>query len=393
MQLNGKKTWIKLAPLPGLGWHLGVALQDDVIYAAVNDLRRDAIIYSLIALLISVVALGTIITRLMQPLKALNDAMRDVATGEGDLTRRLSTHSDAEFASLANHFNTFAEKLQSLIQQVKVIGNNIMAGTEQVEAGASMSATAMEQQNEEVEHLATAMTEMASTASEVAANAQSAAEAVQVADSAVSRGVEAVGFTVESIQQLSQHMDSAVEKVQELEQDTASIETILGVINEIAGQTNLLALNAAIEAARAGESGRGFAVVADEVRSLAARTQDSTLEIRDKIEKLQGGVAAVVSVMDQSKQTTSISLEKAETANQTNAEVRENIRKITDMNLQIASAAEEQSLVAEEMNRNTSNISSLSQQVKDSASQAAGAMTTQVEQVREHERLLNQFIV
>jgi len=393
MQLDGKKNWIKLAPLPGLNWHLGVALQDDVIYAAVNDLRRDAIIYSLIALLISIVALGTIITRLMQPLKALNDAMRDVATGEGDLTRRLNTQSDAEFASLANHFNTFAEKLQSLIQQVKVIGDNIMAGTEQVEAGASMSATAMEQQNEEVEHLATAMTEMASTASEVAANAQSAAEAVQVADSAVSRGVEAVGHTVESIEQLSQHMDSAVEKVQELEQDTASIETILGVINEIAGQTNLLALNAAIEAARAGESGRGFAVVADEVRSLAARTQDSTLEIRDKIEKLQGGVAAVVSVMDQSKQTTSISLEKAETANQTNAEVRENIRKITDMNLQIASAAEEQSLVAEEMNRNTSNISSLSQQVKDSASQAADAMTTQVEQVREHERLLNQFIV
>ena len=393
MQLNGKKTWIKFAPLQGLNWHLGVALQDDVVYAAVNDLRRDAIVYSLIALLISIVALGTIITRLMQPLKALNDAMRDVATGEGDLTRRLNTHSDAEFASLANHFNTFAEKLQSLIQQVKVIGDNIMAGTEQVEAGASMSATAMEQQNEEVEHLATAMTEMASTASEVAANAQSAAEAVQVADSAVSRGVEAVGHTVESIEQLSHQMDSAVEKVQELEQDTASIETILGVINEIAGQTNLLALNAAIEAARAGESGRGFAVVADEVRSLAARTQDSTLEIRDKIEKLQGGVAAVVSVMDQSKQTTNISMEKAETANQTNAEVRENIRKITDMNLQIASAAEEQSLVAEEMNRNTSNISSLSQQVKDSASQAADAMTTQVEQVREHERLLNQFIV
>ena len=393
MDLNGEKTWIKFAPLEGLNWHLGVALQDDVMYAATNELRRDAIIYSLLALLISVVALGTILSHLMKPLTILNDAMRDVATGEGDLTRRLNTHSDAEFASLAHHFNTFAEKLQSLIQQVKVIGDNVMAGTEQVAAGASMSASAMEQQNEEVEHLATAMTEMASTASEVAANAQSAAEAVQVADSAVSRGVEAVGYTVESIEQLSQHMDSAVEKVQELEQDTASIETILGVINEIAGQTNLLALNAAIEAARAGESGRGFAVVADEVRSLAARTQDSTLEIRDKIEKLQGGVAAVVSVMNQSKQTTSTSLAKAETANQTNAEVRQNIRKITDMNLQIASAAEEQSLVAEEMNRNTSNISSLSQQVKDSAALAADAMTSQVHQVREHERLLNQFIV
>lgn len=213
------------------------------------------------------------------------------------------------------------------------------------------------------------------------------------ADSAVSRGVEAVGNTVESISQLSEHIDLAVVKVQELEGDTASIESILGVINEIAGQTNLLALNAAIEAARAGESGRGFAVVADEVRSLAARTQDSTSEIRDKIEKLQEGVSAVVSVMADSKKTTETTVERAETANQTNAEVRENIRKITDMNLQIASAAEEQSLVAEEMNRNTSNISSLSQQVKESAAQAADAMTNQVGQVREHERLLNQFIV
>lgn len=237
------------------------------------------------------------------------------------------------------------------------------------------------------------MTEMASTASEVAANAQSAAEAVQDADNAVGEGVEAVGHTVDAIAQLSEQIEQAVEVVQELEHDTTSIESILGVINEIAGQTNLLALNAAIEAARAGESGRGFAVVADEVRSLAARTQESTSEIRAKIEKLQGGVAAVVSVMDQSKQTTGSTVERAEMANQTNAKIRENIRRITDMNLQIASAAEEQSLVAEEMNRNTSNISNLSQQVKESAGNAAALMDSQVHEVQKHERLLNQFVV
>ena len=172
-----------------------------------------------------------------------------------------------------------------------------------------------------------------------------------------------------------------------------NIGAILEVIKGVSEQTNLLALNAAIEAARAGESGRGFAVVADEVRSLAARTQDSTSEIRDKIEKLQGGVAAVVSVMDQSKNTTNDTVKRVEVANQTNNEVRESIRKITDMNLQIASAAEEQSLVAEEMNRNTSNISSLSQLVKESAATAASSMERQVVEVREHDRLLNQFVV
>ncbi|WP_420589468.1 methyl-accepting chemotaxis protein [Bacterioplanoides sp.] len=393
IELNGKKTWVQFNSLDGLGWHLGVALNDDIVHASIYSLRNDAIIYSLIAIALAIVVLGGIINKLMQPLRELNDAMRDVATGEGDLTRRLKTNSDVEFASLAKNFNIFAEKLQDMIRRVKEIGDNINDSTARVAAGAASSASAMTQQSEEVEHLATAMTEMASTASEVASNAQSAAEAVQTADDAVGRGVEAVSHTVDSIANLSEQIEQAVDKVQELEQDTASIESILGVINEIAGQTNLLALNAAIEAARAGESGRGFAVVADEVRSLAARTQDSTSEIRDKIEKLQGGVAAVVSVMDQSKNTTNDTVERVEMANQTNAEVRESIRKITDMNLQIASAAEEQSLVAEEMNRNTSNISSLSQQVKESAANAASSMEHQVGEVREHERLLNQFVV
>lgn len=181
--------------------------------------------------------------------------------------------------------------------------------------------------------------------------------------------------------------------MRQLENDTASIESILGVINEIAGQTNLLALNAAIEAARAGESGRGFAVVADEVRSLAARTQESTSEIRDNIERLQQGVADVVSVMDSSKNTAESTVEKAHLASQTNEQVRSSIRQITDMNLQIASAAEEQSQVAEEMNKNTSAIRDLSQQVTDNANRTDAAMKSQLQLVANQEALLNQFIV
>jgi methyl-accepting chemotaxis protein len=391
--IDGANNLLIFSPLEDLGWFLGVALNEDIIFAPVHNLRSDSIMYSLLALVIAVLALGAIIKQLMMPLKILNDAMRDVATGEGDLTRRLNTNTDAEFSSLAKSFNSFAEKLQIMIKEVKVIGTSMMLSTEQTAQGASIATTAMEQQNEEVEQLATAMNEMASTASEVANNAQGAASAVQKADDAVVQGVNAINETTQIITQLSGQIDEAVVAVQELESDTASIESILGVITGIAEQTNLLALNAAIEAARAGEMGRGFAVVADEVRNLAARTQESTSEIREKIEKLQTGVTAVVNVMDNSKQTTILTVEKSQQANATNELISESIRQITDMNLQIASAAEEQSQVAEEMNRNTSNIRDLSQQVMDNASQTNKTMINQVKQVGDQESILGQFIV
>lgn len=393
--INGAKNLIILSKLEGVGvdWYIGVALNEDIIFAPVSKLRTDAIMYSLFALIIAVLALGAIIKRLMQPLSVLNDAMRNVATGEGDLTRRLNTHTDEEFSSLAKSFNRFSEKLQIMITDVKVIGTSMMLSTEQTAQGASIATSAMEQQNEEVEQLATAMNEMASTALEVANNAQTAASAVRQADEAVIHGVDAINETTQVITQLSGQIDQAVIAVQELESDTASIESILGVITSIAEQTNLLALNAAIEAARAGEMGRGFAVVADEVRNLAARTQESTSEIREKIEKLQTGVIAVVNVMGNSKDTTMVTVEKSQQANATNELISESIRKITDMNLQIASAAEEQSQVAEEMNRNTSNIRDLSQQVMENASLTNDTMKAQVKQVGDQDKLLSQFIV
>ncbi|MDF5451802.1 methyl-accepting chemotaxis protein, partial [Vibrio parahaemolyticus] len=237
----------------------------------------------------SIIALTLLIRTLMRPLDTLNNAIKDVASGKGDLTQRLETDTDQEFSELATNFNTFMENLQQQIIESKRISDQILNGTQITAEGAKDSAGAIHTQLQELEQLATAMHEMSVTATEVANNAQGAASAAKEADQATVEGSSIVGESTQTINMLSDSIDLAVEEVQVLESATANIETILKVINDIADQTNLLALNAAIEAARAGESGRGFAVVADEVRTLAQRTQESTTEIRTMIEQLQSG--------------------------------------------------------------------------------------------------------
>ena len=179
----------------------------------------------------------------------------------------------------------------------------------------------------------------------------------------------------------------------ELENSTNSIASVLQVINDIADQTNLLALNAAIEAARAGDQGRGFAVVADEVRTLAQRTQQSTTEISTMIDQLQSGTVGVAEAMNLSKETVAETVEKAELANTALLRISDAINRITDMNMQIAAAAEEQSLVAEDINSNTIKIKDLSTQVVDSTNETNISMQEQSDNVGEQSKVLNTFIV
>ncbi|NAX07543.1 methyl-accepting chemotaxis protein, partial [Vibrio sp. V40_P2S30T141] len=343
--------------------------------------------------IVSIIGLTLLINVLMRPLSVLNQAIKDVASGQGDLTKRLDTNTDQEFAELAHGFNTFTETLQTQIKQSKAIGEEIMRGAELTIMSVEGSSSAMRSQLQELEQLATAMHEMSVTATEVANNAQGAASAAKEADEATIEGSQVVSVTTQSIDKLSAHIEMAVKEVQGLESATANIETILKVINDIADQTNLLALNAAIEAARAGESGRGFAVVADEVRTLAQRTQQSTTEIRGMIEQLQIGSRSVSKAMKESKDTAIDVVAKAQLADGALQRIRHAIQQISDMNLQIASAAEQQSLVAEEINSNTVKIKDLSTQVSDSAEEANIAMQVQAENVREQDAILGKFIV
>ncbi|KHT63283.1 chemotaxis protein [Photobacterium gaetbulicola] len=392
-ELDGKTVTLSFTQITGQDWYIGAVLDESVAFTAVNQLRTDAIIYSLIALFAGIIALLLLIKILMRPLADLNIAIQDVASGQGDLTRRLDTNTDQEFAVLAEGFNAFTEKLQNLILQSQALSSDILLGTEQTAAGAQQSASAMSNQLKELDQLATAMHEMAATSVEVANNAQGAATAAQQADDAVKDGGRIVSHTASAISDLSAQIDQAVEVVKQLEASTGNIESILKVINEIADQTNLLALNAAIEAARAGESGRGFAVVADEVRTLAQRTQESTTEIRQMIEQLQSGASSAANVMGMGKETAASTVEKSQQADEALVRISGAIQQINDMNLQIASAAEEQSLVAEEINTNTLNIKELSVQVSDAAASADQALEEQINKVREQDAIMNKFVV
>ncbi|KOF51461.1 chemotaxis protein [Vibrio parahaemolyticus] len=393
IEVDNNPYMVSLTHIPSENWYVGAIIDETAAYSVVGELRNSAIIYSVIAVLASVIALTLLIRTLMRPLDTLNTAIKDVASGKGDLTQRLETDTDQEFSELAKNFNTFMENLQQQIIESKSISDQILTGTQITAEGARDSAGAIQTQLQELEQLATAMHEMSVTATEVANNAQGAASAAKEADQATIEGSSVVSESTQTINMLSDSIDLAVEEVQVLESATANIETILKVINDIADQTNLLALNAAIEAARAGESGRGFAVVADEVRTLAQRTQESTTEIRSMIEQLQSGASSVASAMHQSKGSAVEAVEKADLANDALQRIRDAIQRISDMNLQIASAAEEQSLVAEEINNNTVNIKDLSTQVADSANRTNEAMQSQHDNVRKQDEILNRFTV
>ena len=249
------------------------------------------------------------------------------------------------------------------------------------------------QQQSETSQVVTAMNEMTATVQEVARHATEAASAANKADHASVEGKKVVLSTMNAIEALSSEVHSAANVISQLEKDSENIGTVLDVIKGIAEQTNLLALNAAIEAARAGEQGRGFAVVADEVRTLASRTQQSTQEIQAMIENLQVGAQTAVKVMDESRAKAESSVSQAAKAGGSLEDITHSVSLINDMNTQIATAAEEQSAVAEEINRNIVNISEIVDRTADGANQTSIASEELASLAAQLQQLVNQFKV
>ena len=354
-------------------------ITDQLAAGRATSLKITAMVISL--LLVVLMALWLIYRNVIQQrLDHLNDAMDEIAHGDGDLTAHLDESGNDEITQLSRAFNRFTGHIRDMVKQMAATSSSLNDTSEAMSRIATDNSHRLERQAQETNQAATAINEMAATVADVAKNAAEAAQAAQTASRVAADGHTVVDTTRSDITALSANVDNAMSAIRNLQEQSENINGMVGVIQGIAEQTNLLALNAAIEAARAGEQGRGFAVVADEVRNLAGRTQEATVEIQQVINTLQQGTDNAVTLMQQSCEQAEQTVEQAEAANQALNGIAEAVSRITDMNDQIASASEQQSAVAMEVEQNIVAINGMS----DEASQAS-------EQTAENSQHLNEL--
>ncbi|MCP1463123.1 methyl-accepting chemotaxis protein [Pseudomonas sp. S3E17] len=334
------------------------------IHQRVRSLVYGITVIALIALGITGVLAGLMVKSSLRPLSRIREHLDEIAAGEGDLTRRLPISRD-EFGQVAVSFNAFADKIHGLVGQIVGMARELNTSVTQVAEQSKCIDQVMEQQRQETDQVAAAINQMSSAAQEVANSAQSASEAAGETDVQAQHARQVVNESITRLGSLTEDLSAGGASLKSLQGDVAGIVTVLDVIRSIAEQTNLLALNAAIEAARAGDAGRGFAVVADEVRALASRTQLSTQEIQAMIERLDQATTKVVTAMNHSGAAGHGASLHAEQAGQSLGKAVELIVTINTMNAHIASAAQEQTSVAEAINRSVHQIARAIENVAD----------------------------
>ena len=343
-------------------WIIGTGIYiDDVektMWTAIQGLVIEIIIITFLIIILSLFIGKSIIS----PINYTTAALADLAKGEGDLTQRLPVNGQDEISKLAQSFNEFIVKIQDVVQNTQISAKAIKHSSINLSSLAQKSLESNKQQNSETAQIATASNEMLSTIHEIANSATTAANLAEGASSEAQTSKSIFNKSVDSVQELSGEITGASSVITELNNECASIDSVLSVIEAIAEQTNLLALNAAIEAARAGEQGRGFAVVADEVRTLAGRTQVATLEINEIIAQLQSKATEAVTAMSKSADIAENAVTQANAASNSLDSISDAIVSISDANLHISTAANEQSTVTGEIDERVTAIAQLSEE-------------------------------
>jgi len=352
-----------------------------------------AAIYMVLGVAAIVIMMQFLLRYLMKPMQRLNDAIKDIAQGEGDLTRRLTVETDDEFGELSHYFNAFIEKIHISIEHVKTTTIELERSVESLVAQTQSTLTMYADQTKRTDSVATAINQLSSSAQEISASASNASTLATNASTESEQSQASLMDNLASINELADNMAKAQHTINSLNEHTNSIGQVLEVIKGVSEQTNLLALNAAIEAARAGEAGRGFAVVADEVRQLAHRTQESTSEIEETVSKLQQGSASAVEVMKLSIQGSGQSVTQAHTAGDKMRQVTTAIESIDQVNHSVANATTEQNQVIQSLDGDIHSISDLSNQGQQNLNDTLNECTKLKVQFDELEKLVLKFKV
>lgn len=372
-EIDGESVLVASSYLASMDWYVIAQVPESEVFALLEESAYQILIWTILIAAAFIGLAVVVAASVSQPIAKVANMLQDIGQGEGDLRQRLPVDGNDELAQLAQGFNSFIEKIQRSIIEVTDTSVQLSHAAKEVAEQAQQTLDDSLLQKDQTMMVVAAINEMGATVHEIAGNAAQAADSAKEADRESKSGQDVVGHARDTINALSQDVEQVGDVIESLATHTTSIGSILDVIRAVSDQTNLLALNAAIEAARAGEAGRGFAVVAEEVRNLASRTAVSTDEVQKMIDNLQAEAARAVAAMQQSKSRSEQGVQAVDKARHSLVEISQQIGAISDMNIQVAAATEEQSTVVEDINRNVTEISEITQRTTETSNAVAQA--------------------